>query len=163
MPVSREYKRAYLGAVSNNSVKREIGRRIVERIVKRTQSGIDKEGDKFTKYSKSYKKSLAFSVYGKSKSTVTLTLSGAMLSSVSVVGVDSTTVKIGFNSADQFKKAEGHIDGTGARNALPVRDFWGLPIEDQQDIVKEVIRDTNSNLLAEALDLVDLSLESSDG
>jgi hypothetical protein len=162
MPVSREYKRAYLGAVSNNSVKREIGRRIVERIVERTQSGIDKEGDKFKGYAKSYKKSLAFKVYGKSNK-VDLTLSGAMLSSVSVVGVDSTTVKIGFNSGDQFKKAEGHIDGTGAHNALPVRDFWGLPLEDAQDIIKSVIRDTNSNLLAEALDLVDLSLESSDG
>lgn len=153
MDLSPQVKRAYLAATYPNSVKRVIARGIADRIVERTQSGIDKEGDKFVGYQQSYKKSLAFNVYGKSNQ-VDLTLTGAMLSSVTVVSVDSTTVKIGFTDNKQFQKASGHIDGTGAHNALPVRDFWGLPLEDVQDIIKSAIKDSGQSDLIEELNEV---------
>lgn len=154
MSVSAQTKRVYLNVTSDKDVKREIGRQIVDRIVKRTQSGIDKEGDKFVKYSKAYKESLAFKVYGKS-SKVDLTLSGAMLASVSIVGVDSTSVRIGFRDDQQFQKASGHIDGTGAHNALPIRDFWGLPLGDVQKIITDVVKDSGNSGLIEAVGFVD--------
>lgn len=144
MSVSAQVKRAYLKVVSDSTIRKEIGKRIVDRIVERTQDqGIDKDGNKFTKYSKAYMKSLEFRVYGKSKK-VDLTLTGAMLSSVDVISTGDV-VKVGFTDKEQFLKASGHIDGTGANNALPVRDFWGLPLEDVQTIIKETIKDANSD------------------
>ena len=153
MSIDAPTKRAYLSIVSDRDIKRAIATDIRDRIVERTQSGIDKDSDKFVKYSASYKKSLSFRVYGKSNK-VDMTLTGAMLSSVSVVGIDSTTIKIGFSDNQQFQKASGHIDGTGANNALPIRDFWGLPLEDVQDIIKKAIKESNQSGLIEALSQV---------
>lgn len=153
MDLSPQVKRAYLSATYPNSVKRVIARGIADRIVERTQSGIDKDGDRFVGYKPSYKKSLAFKVYGKSNK-VDLTLTGAMLSSVTVISVDSTTVKIGFTDNEQFQKASGHIDGTGANNALPVRDFWGLPLEDVQEIITSAIKESGQIGLIEELNEV---------
>lgn len=150
MGLSKDYQRAYLKVTADSGVKKEIAQRIIERIVERTQSGIDKDGDKFKAYSKAYKKSLQFKIYGKTNK-VNLTLTEAMLSSIGIAGTSGNTITIGFTDKEQFLKASGHIDGTGANNALPVRDFWGLPLSDVQKIIKEVIKDSNEDGLIEAL------------
>lgn len=140
MDISAPLKRAFLGVTSSNDVKREIGNRLIDQILVRTNAGIDKEGSRFVGYSKAYKKSLAFKVYGKTNK-VNLKLTGAMQSAIAVVGMDSTSVTIGFTDEDQQEKARGHIEGTGANDALPIRDFWGLPLKNVQKVMKDVIRD----------------------
>lgn len=141
-------RRAVQPIIANRSVKAEFGRRVIDRIIERTQeSNIDKKGKQFTGYSESYVKSLAFDIYGKSKSDVNLTLTSEMLSNMQVTSIDSRGVEISFPSQDQNDKAHGHINGIprkyGKTKGKVVRDFFGLPEKEQQDILKETIRDFN--------------------
>jgi len=140
---SNALKRAAAPTLSNASFRREFGRRVVDRITERTQDGINKNGKAFTKYSKSYKESSVFEIYGKS-SDVNLTLTGEMLASLDVKSTPARKVVIGFQSDTQEAKAHGHIFGGGYKKSLPVRDFFGLPVKEQQEILKETMRDFNS-------------------
>lgn len=138
-------RRAVAPILSNDFFRREFGRRVIEEIKNRTQrDNIDKDGRTFKKYSKSYKESLAFQVYGKS-STVNLTLSGEMLANMDVVGTPARSVVIAFPSQEQNDKAHGHVFGGGFRSALPVRDFFGLPEKDQCKILNKTIKDFNAD------------------
>lgn len=138
-------RRAVAPILSNDFFKREFGRRVIEEIRNRTQSeSIDKNSRSFTKYSKSYKESLAWDVYGKT-TQVDLTLSGQMLANMEVVGTPARSVVIGFISQEQNDKAHGHVYGGGFRKALPVRDFFGLPEKEQVKILKDTIKEFSSN------------------
>lgn len=148
MDVSADTKRAYLRITATPEVKRQIGDKLIEKILTRTtKQSVDKYGDKFVPYSKAYKNSLAFKAYGKTNK-VNMTLTGEMLSTVDVLSVSGRTVKITFNDDDQFQKASGHIDGA---NYLPVRDFWGLPLEDAQAAITEAIKATGGEIDVEEL------------
>lgn len=124
--------------LSQPDVKRSIGERVIERIRQRTQEdGVDKNNRPLKKYAKSYVKSLPFQIYGKSKDDVNLTLTGEMLSSMRPV-IKFTGRQLIIEFADKFNndKAHGHINGA---NNLPVRDFFGLPSDDEVEILKEVV------------------------
>lgn len=129
--------------LSNASFRREFGARVVDRVLDRTRDAIDKDGRKFKAYSKSYKKSLAFEIYGKTN-TVNLTLTGEMLSSMRVRSTPARKVVIDFASSEQEAKAHGHIFGGGYKRSLPVRNFFGLPEKEQFTILEETLRDFNA-------------------
>jgi hypothetical protein len=153
MDEDAKVRRAFLSVTAKDSVRKDIGQRIIEQIIQNTQSGKDKDFENFTPnvYSKAYQKSAVYKLYGKKKSPVNMTLTGDMLLSI-VVKSAGNVVKIGFNSEKEFLKASGHIDGTGANNALPVRDFWGLPLDQVEKIIKLVIKDKNEDTLNEIID-----------
>lgn len=131
--------------VRQDVVKREFGNRVIDEIKDRTLKGRDKNERPFVPYSKAYKDSLEFQVFGKS-SRVNLKLSGEMQASINVLKTDSTSVTIGFLSAEQEQKATGHVMGSGP---LPVRDFWGIDKKDQVGILKSVIKDLNADNAAQ--------------
>ena len=125
---------------STAEFKRIFGNSIVEEIIQRTQSGIDKNGKAFPAYSKSYKESLQFQVYGKTNS-VDLTLTGEMLASLQArySGNDLLLDLQGQNNKD---KAQGHISGQyGQSSKIKKRDFLGLPENRLKTIYKESIKE----------------------
>lgn len=138
--------RANQDKLTSEAFKREFGLRVIEAIVDRTQSGKDKNGSRFAAYSKAYKESLQFQLYGKDNG-VNLTLSGEMLSNMGVVKTTTTTVSINFLSSGQGEKAHGHINGTRSKKGkkqLPQRDFFGLPEEQQAKIMKDLLKEFNT-------------------
>ncbi len=134
----RRVRAAITPLFSDRSFKQEFGKRIIDEIVKRTESGVDKNGSSFTPYSDSYKKSTIFKIYKGSKRTPDLHLSGEMLADMDILKMTKTSVTIGFPGSEQEAKAHGHINGS---NNLPRRDFFGLPKEIQGKILKETVKD----------------------
>lgn len=134
---------------------------VLEKIVERTQKGIDKNGDKFPNYSSSYKKSLNFKIGGKT-SRVDLTLSGDMLADMQLLKHKSGEIVIGYeNGTESNSKAEGNILGTyGSKipDRKKARDFLGVrekelseildkyPVDDKEerkirvDLVREIVK-----------------------
>lgn len=102
---------------------------ILEKIVERTQKGIDKNGDKFPGYSSAYKNSLNFKIAGKT-SKVDLSLSGDMLADLQLLNHKSGEIVIGYeNGTESNARAEGNILGTyGQSSPIPrkQRDFLGI-------------------------------------
>lgn len=122
--------------------KDEVADLIVERIVDRTQSGIDKNGKRFASYSKDYKDSLDFKIAGKAGRPVDLQLSGDMLAALSIIDKTSRSVTIGFeNGTEENAKADGNIRGTyGQSKPIPgkARDFLGISDRELDQIIKLV-------------------------
>ena len=124
--------------IAQRSVKREYGKRVIERIIERTQSSMSKTGSRFKKYSKAYADSRVFKRFGKSRFKPNLTLFGRMLKEIHIGTLSRNTVTVEISNRKQEQKARGHINGA---NNLPVRDFWGLPKKDQESILKDVLKD----------------------
>jgi hypothetical protein len=130
-------RKTIIPLLRRDSIKLEYGRRAIEEIRQNTARSKDKNDSRFESYSDAYKSSLAYRAFGKS-STVNLELSGQMLSDLEVLGATRTGVQVGFSGGLSERKAHGHI--TGARGRLPVRDFLGLPPDDEEKLLKETIR-----------------------
>lgn len=139
---SSKQRRALSGKVKDPAIKREFGRRAIERILERTNDGKDKNNRDFKKYSEAYLKSDNFSIFGKSPTTVNLKLSGEMHASIGVLSTTANTVTIGIEDSEQVNKARGHINGA---NHLPVRDFWGLSNEEESEILKDILRNESAS------------------
>ncbi len=126
----------------NSDQKDEVADLIIERIVNRTTKGIDKDGDKFQKYSKSYKESLDFKVAGKSAGKVDLQLSGDMLAALEVLDKTSRSVTIGFEpGSEENAKADGNIRGTYGKptpDPKKARDFLGITETELSKIIRFV-------------------------
>ena len=120
----------------SEALKLAVGQAIVDRIRERTRDGISKDGRTFKKYSKSYIDSLPFKSFGKSAGDTNLTLSGDMLGLMDVVDTEGGRITIGWEDDTQAAKAHGHI--TGAKGNLPVRDFFGLPQTEIEDIKEQL-------------------------
>jgi len=135
-------RRAVAATLTNDSFRREFGRRVIDRMVERTQDErVDKNGNRLKPYSAAYAESLAGQVYGKRKGEIAdLTASGQMLANLEVIATPARSVVIGFTSQEQNDKAHGHVFGGGH---LPVRDFFGLPKDEQVEILKSTLKDFN--------------------
>lgn len=129
---------AYFRALSNNSIKREFGKRCIDFIIDRTLKGYDKNNKPFEGYSKSYKKSDTFKIYNKSASKVNLKLTGEMQASIDVLSATKNKVVLGFVDQLENDKAHGHVNGS---NFLPVRDFWEINQSEQIKILKSTLKD----------------------
>ena len=97
---------------------------VIDRIIERTQSGIDKDSRPFKKYSKKYAAS-------KGQDNVDMTVFGDMLESIDLIESTSQTITLGF-SDDQNPKAYNHTIG----DTLPKRDFFGLPKKDLAELAE---------------------------
>jgi hypothetical protein len=116
-----------------------IGTEIIDRIVKRTKSGVDKRGVDFAEYSKAYEQSIEFKAAGKSGS-VDLTLTGDMLDSIRILANEDGKLTIGFeNGSTENGKADGNIRGTyGQQKQVgPKRDFLGISKAELSDILEK--------------------------
>lgn len=130
--------------LKKDGVQREFGNRVIDEIVRRTrEDNIDKNGKGFAKYSKSYKESEIFKIYGKDASDINLTLSGEMLANMAVTKTDTQGPQIAFLSQTQNDKAHGHIHGIKTKKGKVVRDFFGLPEKEQADILMNTLKDFN--------------------
>lgn len=119
----------------------ELADLIIEHIVDRTDRGLNKDGRRFPKYSKSYIKSLDFQNAGKSKGKVDLQLSGDMLAAIKLINHQAGKLTIGFdNNTEENAKAEGNILGSygGEPDSSRARDFLGLESRKLRELLRFV-------------------------
>jgi len=126
---------------------------LLTHIVGRTMAGLDRDNNKFAKYTKKYAEEKGVGV-----SDVDLLLSGEMLSELQVLKVDSSGVEIGYKgSKDLIGKVEGNILGTyGQPEPIPgkARDFLGILPDDVEVIIDSYIDEDLKDLSEEELDAI---------
>jgi len=118
--------------------RRAIAAEIIDYVISRTESGLDKGNRKFQKYSKAYAKE-------KGQTNVDLKLSEEMLFEMSLLKTPNGLIRIGYNGdSDVVGKVEGNVLGTYG-NDRPVtkgRNFLGITKSDLRTILKDYpIRD----------------------
>lgn len=128
-----------------------LGQVVIEYITARTESGYDKNGEKFEPYSQDYAQ-----LKGVSRSDVDLILSGEMLSELRLVSSSPRELVIGYKgvSSELVGKIEGNILGTYGKSS-PVtkgRDFLGI---DEADL--EVLIDSIGELEDEEIDIDEIA------
>jgi hypothetical protein len=117
--------------IRDENLRLKIAQAAMDKIIDRTQEGLDRNGRPFHKYSKSYMESLAFNL-DKTGATPNLTLTGDMLGNMDVVDDDETSFTIAIDDMDA-PKAFNHITG----DTLPRRDFFGLSKSELDDLRSE--------------------------
>jgi hypothetical protein len=126
---------------------------LLTHIVGRTMAGLDRDNNKFAKYTKKYANEKGVGV-----SDVDLLLSGEMLSELQVLKVDANGVEIGYKgSKDLIGKVEGNILGTyGQTEPIPgkARDFLGILPDDVEVIIDSYIDEDIKDLSEEELDAI---------
>lgn len=115
----------------------DFGLRAIDVITERTLSGKDRFGDRFAPYSKAYKNSDVFEIYGKG-SRVDLKLTGEMLASMETKSA-FPILTVQFVDDLNAAKAHGHITGMSGRKGGVVRDFFGLDTDEENKIMKDLI------------------------
>lgn len=122
--------------ISTSQFKQLYGDAIRDEIFKRTvDDNIDKNGSAFKKYSPTYKQSLIFKAYGKS-SEVNLELTGSMMSSIRFKSAGQS-LEFFIDGNENKNKARGHITGMEGKGVK--RDFFGLPDDVLDDLMKETL------------------------
>lgn len=109
----------------SQSFKEDIGQAVLDRIIERTQDGMDKAGRSFYPYSDAYAKKK-----GVSAGDVDMTLFGDMLAAMDILEIESSKIFLGFTDELENAKAFNHING----DTVPKRDFFGLPKKDLKEI-----------------------------
>ena len=143
-----EIQRQLRKLIKDQTFKDFYSQSLIEKIIQRTQSGLDRNGKQFAFYSKSYSNSLEFKIYGKSKSDPNLTLTGEMLASLTQLkNMEANTIYIGLIGDLNKAKAQGHVTGKLGKSKGPKRDFLGLPMKEEDAIFKSILDDyANSNI-----------------
>jgi hypothetical protein len=144
-------------------LKQAFGQALIDYMVERTESGIDKNGKNFEKYPKTYKESDAFKAYGKTNK-VNLTLTGDMLGQLEVVETKGNEIKIGWRDETENAKAYNHNTG----DTVTKRPFFGINNPDLSSISKEFKPDftksKNDDVILGKIDkLTDFIIEKLDG
>lgn len=131
----------------------QIADAILTHIVGRTMAGLDRDNNKFAKYTKKYADEK-----GVGTSDVDLLLSGEMLESLKVLKVDSKGIEIGYKgSKELIGKVEGNILGTyGQPEPIPgkARDFLGILPDDVEVIIDAYMEEEDQNITEEDLDQI---------
>lgn len=119
---------------------------VIDKMVERTERSRDIENKLFEKYSESYKNSLAFKVFGKSR--VNMTLTGDMLGSLDKIDETRDTMTIGITGDENILKAFAHITGYEGHPTLDgkvkPRDFFGITDKEIQEITKDFEPETDA-------------------
>jgi hypothetical protein len=137
--------------ISDTDTRRLIAESLIEKIVKRTESGKDVNGKGFAKYSKEYVDSLEFKAYDKSAGKINMKLTGSMLASVDVLDDSSTKIKIGIDNEDA-PKAFNHQTG----DTVKKREFFGVTQKDIDEVKKEFTSDIQSVSDAKKFSVADM-------
>jgi len=120
-----------------------LAQEVIDFVINRSKSGLDKNNKPFPGYSDAYVKSLNFKIAGKSKGKVNLTLSQEMLQSLSLISHKPGELLIGYDKSDNELngKVEGNVLGTYGRSS-PIRgkarDFMGISKKDLETILDKV-------------------------
>jgi hypothetical protein len=126
---------------------------ILTHIVGRTMAGLDRDNNKFAKYTKEYAKEK-----GVGRSEVDLLLSGEMLSELKVLKTTPSGIEIGYKgSKELIGKVEGNILGTyGQPEPIPgkARDFLGILPDDVDVIIDSYTDEEISSLSLDELDAI---------
>lgn len=131
--------------LQDSNFKQLYATRVIDEIIKRTKSGIDRHGKSLGTYSGTYKGSLIFKIYKGGETKVNLTLTGEMLSSL-VDKASKFNIIIELDGEENKAKAEGHITGKlGKFGRAKPRDFLGLPKTVERQIMKESISAIRNN------------------
>lgn len=112
-------------------LRRQIAQEIIDYMVERTKSGKDNTGERFKKYSESYKESKEFKAAGKSDE-VNLTLSGDMLGNIDLIDESGSEIKIAV-AEEETPRAYGLISGFKGHPTIkkaPKRQFFGVSVND---------------------------------
>lgn len=122
-----DLKQVLGGASEIEPVSEAFSQAVLDHIKERTESGRDVNGNIFAPYSKAYKESLAFKVYGKSKTNMTLT--GDMLGTMFTDAANGKlTIKL--DGSENNVKAFAHITGFQGHPTLQgkvkPRRFFGV-------------------------------------
>ena len=143
-----EIQRQLRKLIKDQTFKDVYSQSLIEKIIQRTQSGLDKNGKQFAFYSKSYSNSLEFKIYNKKRTDPNLTLTGEMLASLTQLkNMEANTIYIGLIGENNKGKAQGQISGKLGRNNGPRRDFLGLPKKEEDAIFKSILDDyANSSI-----------------
>lgn len=148
---SSDVKRKLRPIINSDDVKSAVGVLAVEKIIERTEKGIDMRGASFKPYSESYKDSTIFSIYGKSTS-VNLKLTGEMLASIEYKNLSKPEVVIFMSDQFNNDKAHGHMNGIPSKKYGKVkREFLGLPKNVEQEILVDAIMKHSETLLRESV------------
>lgn len=159
----RKVREALRPLLSNPAFKSQLGFNVIEKIRIRTLKSIDRNNKKFPAYSSRYKASDDFRIYGKS-SKVNLRLSGEMLASMKVGKSQKFTLKIIMADKENNDKAHGHITGNIAKvKSKAKRDFLGLPIKDQVEVMKQTLIQYNADSIESLVNVDDILDEFQDG
>jgi hypothetical protein len=133
-------KRAIRPRLNNPEFRRIFSDSIIERIVERTQSGVNKKDEDMGGYSPRYRESLVFKIYKGFRRNVDLTLTSNMLSSLKALQLDKTII-IELEGQENKVKAYAHITGFRGHPYLSgkvkKRDFLGLPESEQIDLLRQ--------------------------
>jgi len=116
-----------------------VAEEVLSFIRKRTAKQLDKENNRFPRYTKEYTESLDFKNAGKSKGNVNLKLSGDMLAAMDLLSHRKGSILVGFeNGTPENARADGNIRGTYGQSESTgkVRDFLGITPEDVNKILK---------------------------
>lgn len=120
---------------------------VIDKIIKRTKQGKDKDGATFAPYSTEYRNSQNFKNGGKS-GAVNLVLSGDMLDSISILKNAAGKVSIGFDKGSaENGKADGNIRGTfgHSKTVGPKRDFLGISDDELETILRRYPPDSKKS------------------
>jgi hypothetical protein len=128
-------------------VKDAIGEAIIQKIIDRTESGVDVSGKKFKNYSDEYVGSLPFKAFGKSANDVNLTQTGAMLGTIDIIQDKGNKIKIGWEDPTENAKAYNHNAG----DTVKKREFFGLTAADLKSISAEFKPDLRKSVNDEVL------------
>jgi hypothetical protein len=137
-----------LGQLSNvPEIREAFFQAVVDKMVERTELSRDINGKIFDKYSKSYKNSLAFNVFGKTNK-VNMTLTGDMLGSIDKIDESRDTMTVGITGDENIIKAFAHITGFKGHPTLDgkvkPRDFFGITEKEIETITKDFEPETDS-------------------
>ena len=139
---------------------------VIDTIVQRTEHSRDIHNDIFAKYSKSYKESLPFQVFGKTNK-VNMTLTGDMLGSIEKIDETRDTITIGLTGDDNILKAFAHLTGFEGHKYLdgkvPVRDFFGITSKEIDKITKDFQPDQSPDATANDQQIISKLLDVLDG
>ena len=129
------------GSAKNEIVRESFFQLLFDSMNERLDSGKNVNNKALKSYSKSYKDSLAYEVFGKD-GTVNMQLTGDMINSVAIQKQSSKTMKIGFTGEDENNKAYGHITGMKGHKFLegkvPKREFFGWTDKEVKSIASEL-------------------------
>jgi hypothetical protein len=140
-------------------LKQAIGQALIDKMVERTQSGVDVNGSSFKGYSPSYVKSDEFKAFGKSKGDINLTLTGDMLNAITPQGESAETIKIKQTGRTNILKQFNHNTGDTVKKrknfGVTSREIKEVK-EDFKDAIKELKNKQKSKISKKGKELLSL-------
>lgn len=160
--LQRVFNNAY--ASSDNALKRKLrenlnrssfratfGKMVIDKIIERTLSGIDRYDIEFRAYSNSYKNSDIFKIYAKSAGEINLKLTGEMLASMTAKG-SGPILSIELIGDENKAKAHGHVYGIRTKKGGKVRrDFLGLPEDELYELMRNAVTIVSNDAYEDAI------------